>query len=367
MSKSNKPDIVSRLEKHNTHDDRIKIRTREKTNGGLSVYFDIYLNGKRETDRVPKSLHLTGTQASLKEDKEKLALIVAMRDQKQNELLKNETGFTLSDDSGKDFMLYFEQKAKTKDHNWTTCIKHLKTFINGKKLTFGNINYSFCSKFAEYLQSVVGQNTSIMFFQKFKSTLNLAIKEDIIAKNPAQNISIKKKDTKREFLHIHEVEKLIATPKTNFDTCNAFLFSCFTGLRFSDIKNLRFDQIRDGYIEFKQQKTGSNERFKLSSSALVIIKAMSEFKRSELVFPLHILNSVEIQLKKWIKAAEIDKHITFHCGRHTFATMALTRGVDIFTVSKLLGHRDISTTMIYAKLIDSKKDEAIDKMPEFSI
>ena len=73
---------------------------------------------------------------------------------------------------------------------------------------------------------------------------------------------------------------------------------------------------------------------------------------------------LQFHLRKWIKDAEIEKEISFHCARHTFATMCLTQEVDIFTVSKLLGHKDLESTQIYAKLIDKKKDEAIDKLPE---
>jgi len=367
MAKSNKPEIMTRLDKHNTHDDCIKIRARVKTAGGISVYFDYFNKGKRELKYLDKKLHFDGTPAMLQSDKDKLKIIVTMRDQLQNDLLKNETGFTLSDDKDKDFTPYFEHLAQGKDHNWLTCIKHFKKFTKGARISFANINHSFCSKFAEYLQSQVGANTAIMFFQKFKSTLTIAVKEDIISKNPSLNVSMKRADTKKEFLNIDEIKKLTTAPKPNPDSCNAFLFSCFTGVRISDLRALTFDQIQDGYLIFKQQKTGNNERMKLNQTALNIIKMQSEFRRNDHVFNLMILTTIERHLKIWTTTAGIDKHITFHCGRHTFATMALTNDIDLYTVSKLLGHRSIASTQIYAKLIDKKKDEAVDKLPEIDM
>jgi len=363
---ANKPEIIQRLEKNNTHDDKIKIRAREKSAGGYTIYLDFFNKGKRELFYLSKDLHLTGTQKELQKDKDKLAVIKSIRDEKQNDLLKAETGYTLSENK-KDFSEYFGELANKKDKVFKASLKHFTIFTQGKKTTFDKLNYNFCQKFAEYLKSVVEPNSAQMYFTKFKATINQAIREDILTKSPAMNVIIEKADTKREFLTLDEVKALSATPKPNIDTCNAFLFSCFTGLRISDLRALTFDQIQDGYLEFKQQKTGQNERIKLKPTALKIIEIQAGFKRSDKVFDMQTIINVEKHLKQWTLSAGISKHITFHCSRHTFATLALTNDIDLFTVSKLLGHRDIKTTQIYAKLIDKKKDEAIDKLPDIEL
>lgn len=365
MNTTNKPEILSRLEKCNSHNDSIKIRARAKKPAGFTVYFDFYNKGSRTLKYIDKKLHFDGTPATLAADKEKLKIIVAMRNQLQNDQLKSDTGFSLSAGKDKDFLIYFESVAK--DTNWHSPINHFKNFANGKKITFDSINRVFCAKFAEYLQARLKTNSAITFYQKFKAALNRAVKEDIITKNPAASVTMKKADTKREFLSFEEIKTLSRTDKPNLDSCNAFLFSCFTGLRISDLRSLTFAQIKDNYIEFKQQKTGQNERFKLSSAAQKIVSQQAEFCRSDKVFNLITLGNINVHVDKWAKAAGINKYITFHCARHTFATMALTNDIDLYTVSKLLGHRDIKTTQIYAKLIDKKKDEAIDKLPDMDI
>ena len=126
------------------------------------------------------------------------------------------------------------------------------------------------------------------------------------------------------------------------------------------------EQIHDKYIQFRQQKTGDMERIKLNPDALKIIEEQikTNLIGNSNIFNLPSRTHIKRLMRIWIKESQINKKITFHCSRHTFATLCLTYDVDLYTVSKLLGHRDIKTTQIYAKLIDKKKDEAIDKLPE---
>ena len=178
----------------------------------------------------------------------------------------------------------------------------------------------------------------------------------------ANGIQIKKTQAKREFLTISELKRLRDSHLDQDEVKQAFFFSCFTGLRLADIKALNFYQIEEGYLSFTQRKTQGNERIKLNKTALSIIEKQKELKQDGTIFdlPYNISNII----KKWVKENGINKKITFHCARHTFATMCLTAGNDIFTTSKLLGHKDVKVTQIYAKLIDKKKDEAVDRLPE---
>lgn len=365
--KNEEPKIITRLKKNNTQDSKIKIRTKAKSDG-FSVYFDFFKDGKREFEFLDKELHLSGTDAEFENDKKKLALIVAIRAERQNEYLKNKTGFSLQTEKDIDFITYFHKLAETKnDHVWLSSYKHFVVFINAKSLDLKKIDYKLCQKFADYLTSILKTNSAKVYYTKFRAVFNQMIKEELLNRNPASKIIMQTEDSKREFLSLDEIGHLAAISKPNPDTCNAFLFSCFTGLRISDLRQLTFDQIKDGYIEFRQQKTGQNERIMLNNTAISIINLQSKFKRSEKVFNLNTSASIEVHLKKWTASAGIEKHITFHCSRHSFATMALTNDIDLFTVSKLLGHRDIKTTQVYAKLIDKKKDEAINKMPNIKI
>ena len=214
----------------------------------------------------------------------------------------------------------------------------------------------------------VAVNTAVVNFTIFKSSLSRAVKENIIPSNPARHLTIKKVDVDREFLTIEEMQKLKDTPCDDEAVKSAFFFSCFTGLRISDIEALTFDNIENGYLKFKQKKTNGIDRMKLHPEAMKIVDELRAFSNSNdaRIFNLKSNPVVNKHLRHWVRDSGISKKITFHCARHTFATLCMTYDVDLYTVSKLLGHRDIKSTQIYAKLIDKKKDEAIDRLPELA-
>jgi len=179
---------------------------------------------------------------------------------------------------------------------------------------------------------------------------------------------IKKPETKREYLTIQEVKKLYKTKCSNQEVKDAFIFSCFTGLRYSDVINLTWNNISNDKIEFKQRKTGGVEYLPISQTAKdILVKRQKGKNKSKLIFNVPTKVGIFKHIKNWVKDAGIKKRVSFHTARHTFATMTLTQGVDLYTVSKLLGHKDISTTQVYAKIIDSKKDEAVHKLPHLNL
>ena len=191
----------------------------------------------------------------------------------------------------------------------------------------------------------------------------------LIDRNPFKLLDAKEKPQKnssiREFLTIEEVKQLMATPCRYEIVKRAFLFSCFTGLRYSDIKSLLWSEIRkaaDGrtlFLEHPQVKTRKIVTVPLSEEALKWMPRQQKDK--EHVFhQLQITSTtVEVILGEWMKEAGIEKHITYHCSRHTAATMLLTLGADLYTVSKILGHSSIKMTEVYAKIVDKKKLETV--------
>jgi len=146
----------------------------------------------------------------------------------------------------------------------------------------------------------------------------------------------------------------------------AFLFSCLTGLRWSDINKMVWSEIQHSnemghYIRFRQKKTKGAETQPISEQAFGLLAEREE--PEERVFKGLKYSAWHNQkLQLWVMRAGITKTITFHCARHTYATLQLTMGTDIYTVSKLLGHRELKTTQIYAKVIDKKKQEAANKI-----
>lgn len=233
----------------------------------------------------------------------------------------------------------------------------------GSFVSFKNIDRRMCEKYADHLKKKYKDITAKTIFTKFRSCLLQAVRHGIIAVNPAAGITIAAADSDRQYLTLDELRLMMATPICQTGIKNAFLFSCWTGLRLSDIQALKPDQIRDGFLYYTQIKTGGVERIKLSDNALAILASHQPGKQR--LFEMYSDKSyISRVVAGWAVLAGINKHITFHCARHTFATLCLTYDIDLYTVSKLLGHRDIKTTQIYAKLIDKKKDEAIDKLPK---
>ncbi|MEO4971044.1 site-specific integrase, partial [Bacteroides uniformis] len=195
--------------------------------------------------------------------------------------------------------------------------------------------------------------------------LNMAVDDDVLSVNPGLAIDRKAicgEETPREYLTIDEVRKLIEADAPRADVKIAFLFSCFCGLRLSDVRALQWKKIIEDngniHMELRQKKTGRMLYLPLNKQAQAYLP---HTKRSaeDYVFSLPCTSTIDLQLKKWAQNAGINKKLTYHMSRHTFATMELTMGADLYTTSQLLGHADVETTQVYAKIIDAKKEAAV--------
>ena len=194
------------------------------------------------------------------------------------------------------------------------------------------------------------------YLDAMRAGLNIAINEKIIQSNPLIGIDIKVEETKREHLTNTELKAFIKTKSDHTGVKQAFLFSCFTGLRLGDIMKLTFDNFEDENLIFRQQKTRKTEAFPLSKDALNIYHTQKElYDNKGNVFQLPHKSKINLQLKDLAKEAGIEKNSHYHMSRHTFAILALTSGMSIYEVSKFLGHTDIKTTEIYLKFIPEHK------------
>jgi integrase len=209
-------------------------------------------------------------------------------------------------------------------------------------------------------------NTLAVYVATMRYIVNQAYREGLLPANPIANIKgIGYEETNRTYLTADEVRRLADTPCDNDVTKRAFLFGCLTGIRNCDIRSLTWADVheQDGYtrIIFRQAKTHGQEYLDISAQASSLMG--SRGRDNEPVFPLMSWHAVRQHLKAWAKRAKISKHVTFHTSRHTFAVMML-QVTDIYTVSKLLGHRELSTTQVYAKVLDKAKRDAVDNMPQ---
>ena len=249
--------------------------------------------------------------------------------------------------------------------------------IGKPDMLLAEVDREFCRGFIAFLRTckynkgkkTISNTTARLMVNRIAAALNKAVVEGLIPSNPFKTLEAKEKPKKdsvaREFLTIEELKVLIKTPCRYEIVKKAFLFSCFTGLRYSDVKSLRWSEIHtaaDGktlYIEHDQVKTKSRVTIPLSDEALKWMPKREE--GIDLVYhELRITaTTVEVVLQEWMEDCQIDKHITYHCSRHTAATTLLTLGANLYVVSKLLGHSSIKMTEVYAKIVDQKKIETM--------
>lgn len=373
---------------------KVKLRKKKITGNRQSFYLDFYPpithpeTGK-PTRREFLGLYLfenTKNPIDKQHNKETEQLAEQLRQKRDIQLNKPEiyTGFEkeklrIHELGEQNFVAYFKNladKRKASNHdNWISAYKYLITFTKGE-IKFSDLNVKFCNDFKEFLLSTksnhrskqnLAQNSALSYFNKLKATLKQAYKDGFLAFDLNANVEpIKQEETRRNYLTIEELNVLVKTECNNPVLKNAALFSALTGLRFSDINNLIWGEIHhnDDYgitLQFKQQKTKGIEYLPISEQAYSLLGEPQ--KPTDKVFDGLIYSAYSNKhLAKWIALAGISKDITFHCFRHTYATLQLYNGTDIYTVSKMLGHKDIKTTQVYVKIVDDSKRKTVDKI-----
>ena len=369
----------------------IRLRQRRTSSGLISLYLDIYLNGKRSYEYLKMYLVPERTRADKEKNKQTLLLADAIRAKRVVELRNGQYGFQSQFASNTGFFDYYrslcEKRLGTESGgnwgNWYSCLHHLKKYEKRENITFSDITPEWVQGFKDYLENEavawghdyrkrikdkpLARNSKVSYFNKLRACLNQAYEERIILVNPLRGIEgFKAEEGTRMYLTIDEVRKLAQTPCRSEEVKTAFLFSCLTGLRRSDIAKLTWGEVHQQgeftRIIFRQKKTGGQEYLDITEQAAALMSERGA--DDERVFKwFNSPGSTNDIIRVWVAQAGIKKDITFHCGRHTFATMMLDLGTDIYTVSKLLGHRELSTTQIYAKVLDKNKQAAVAAIP----
>lgn len=366
----------------------VYLRKRPRSNGTVALYLDICRNGKRTNEYLKLYLVPERTREDKQKNKETLKLAEAMRAKRIVEIQSKDFGLDVTTHEDALFLdvmrKIIDRKDGTTKTSWQNCLAHILKYEPNERITFREITPQWVQGFRDYLDTKamqwaidtrkrevepkpISQGTKALMFQKFCTVFNIAMREGIIRMNPTAGVErFKDPESDREFLTIEEIKQLRKTPPPDKDLAQAFFFSCLTGLRWSDIVKLKWSEVQEWHtgtrIVFTQKKTGGLEYLDLNSQAASMLGTRG--KPDELVFPrLGPIQSARISIAAWVRSAGIDKHITFHCARHTFAVMMLDLGVDLYTVSKLLGHKSIETTQVYAKILDKNKKAAVERIP----
>lgn len=360
-----------------------KLRRRKLTDGRVSLFLDRSVDGGHEYEFLQLYLLPETSSTAMRQNARTLRKAEEVLLSRTEALLnaKVETGLA---NSGTGIQLSdwlqtcYEnhEKRGARDLGSISNVKRsLHMFRPDTRLS--DIDRQFCLDLIEWLCNTyrhrltgkpISARTADTYCQTFRTMLNEAVREGLMDKNPWNRLEtiekIKKPESKREYLTIDEIRSMIATDCPNELVKRAYLFSCFTGLRISDVRNLRWGDIyhENGqtFVSVVMKKTTKPLYIPLSKQALKWMPNKDSDNSSDHVFG-NLVNygNVNENLKKWAEAAGIRKHISYHTSRHTFATMMLTLGADLYTVSKLLGHSSVKHTQIYARIINRKKDEAV--------
>ena len=325
------------------------------------------------------------------QNKETLQLAKKIRFEREQELLENRDGYRLKKDRQIDFLQYFQTYIDTYTKKDVRMLKialqRFKDFLNdtpeyrrfAKGLKPEQMSKDMMIAFAEYLQSrSVGEGAKSIY-QRFKKVIKYAIDHDDMTKNPCTGVSIKIDDQilRKDVLSLDEEKALIAThyEGENPNIRRAFIMCLYCGLRFCDVKDLTFANVdySNRLLKFEQNKTkghsaNSGVVIPLNDGLLKLIgEPTDEQGKDSLIFPLPSYEMCSKAVKRWVKRAGIEKHISWHCARHSFAVNILNNGENIKTVASLLGHSGLKHTEKYTRAVDELKQKAINSLPTLDI
>lgn len=403
--------------------DNPKLMGRALTDGRDSLYLEFYYgkvevvgkngNSYKKNDRKTELLGLYLWQAprtpmERQQNKETLELAKKIRFERGQQLLESDEGYRLKKDRDVDFLAwmwaYYEAYTKAdKRHikrayscfvdylvdpsgeliprpEWTDeqlakATGEKEKRVSALRVKPRQLNKAMMTDFAEYLLRRFRGDGPHTLYGRFKKVIKAAVDADILGKNPCIGVSIKVDNgaLKKDVLSMDEVATLAAThyPGENPHIRRAFIFCLYCGLRWCDVKDLTYSNVdfSNRLLKFEQAKTKGHS----SASGVVIplndglLSLIGTGRRDELIFPLPSHAMCLKALRHWTARAGIEKHITWHCARHSFAVNILNNGANIKTVASLLGHSGLSQTEKYTRAVDSLKAEAINSLPELKL
>lgn len=357
---------------------KLKGKVREKT---LSLFLEYYKGYKEENGKTKpivereylkrNILREPKTPIEKAENKKTMDFAEEVRMIRQQQSAYKEEGLldpTLSRINFIEFMRSIgENKNRKENAVYRSMIKAFINFIKKDDIRPKELTEIICEEFALYLLKNYNGETPRTLFSKFKHCIKVAKKKDMFRTNPAEDVKVKAPEgLRKKVLTPDDIIKLSNTPCKHRYLKLAFLFSVNTGLRFCDIRELKWEDIEDGRLKIAQVKTTKHVHMKLNDAALKIINKLC--KNTTYLFEhLPANHTCRVNLNNWVKDAGINKHITFHCARHTFATLLISNGVDIKTAADLMGHSGINHMVKYMHGVGELRDKAVDKLPEIEL
>ncbi len=384
-----------------------KLMAKELANGRDSLFLEYYwgchtevneLTGKevikKDRQREYLSLYLwraPRTSEERQENKDTLLLAKKIRFERGQQMLEDTQGYRLKIKSEAINFIewcrsYCNSYTKKDKRVISLSIDRFVDFLRetpeyerfSVRITPNMVTKEMMVKFVDYLQQRSRGEGAHTLFLRFKKIVKNAVEKDVFVRNPCDGIVIRvdKNAIKKEILSQDEILRLINTHylHENTEIRRAFIFSLYTGLRFCDVNQLMFANVdmANRMLRFDQSKTkghsnASMVQIPLSDTILKLIGTSSEGDREQTIFNLPSHTMCLKALRRWVKNAGIDKHITWHCARHSFAVNILNNGANIKTVSSLLGHSGLQHTEKYTRAVDALKQAAIESLPSLDI
>ena len=366
----------------------VHLRTKKIAHGKESIYLDIVKDGVRRKEYLGLYLVPEQTRADKVINRATLKTAEEIKAKRLIELLEGKLTFAGKKDAKVNLIEWLEEQRlyyyDNDNMNYSktihNLIRHLELF-NAKQVTLKEVTPAFLRKFLEYLRGDgankyggrLCQETIYTYFTILSILMNKAVRLDLIASNPFHKLSQAEKPQRRtkkkEYLTLDEVKRMSVAECDDWRVKYAFLFCCFTGLRYVDVSRLKWKHIvevgkGEYQIELVQQKTKEPVYIPLSANALKWLPERGYDGKENYIFKFRDRSIIYDYLNKWAKTAGVEKHVTFHMSRHTCATLLLYYGTDLYTVSKILGHTSIKTTQVYAKVADEMKRKAVGNVPE---
>lgn len=334
------------------------------------------------TDKTGNPRKLTLTPAQKHHNKEILEAIELLRAKRFREITKPDIyteaelkTLELAENKKKIFTEYFKEKAENATNSagaWKACYGYFVKYYNN--VLFSDINKTLIEDFKNRLLDTyqlkstkhkLRRNSVASYFIRFIQVLEMAYEDNYLSQSFKGRIGwIEEEEVMKNFLTIDECRTLFTTEFSDETLRRYCIFAFLTGLRYSDINNLTWEDVvvRDkvSYIFFRMQKTSAFQYHPISEEAVNLMGDRT--KKSDFVFDRIAYHSLNDNLRKWLLKAEIDKKVTFHNFRTSYAVAQLEAGADIYLISKMLGHKNVTTTEIYAKIVDKRKVSTINNI-----
>lgn len=387
--------------------DNPKLKQKTLSDGRISLFLEYYLGYtkvydeekdkeviRKDRKREFLSLYMISnprTPIERQANKQTLELAKVIRFEREQEMKKDKTGLRVLRPKGVNFLdafqAYIEAYTKKDIRMMEGVFRRFKAFlmedypIYQKSIKPDQIDKKMVEKFVEYLESKSTGEGAHGYYQRFKKFVLYAIDQQIMLKNPCKGVKCKIDGNalRKDILSIEEVQKLIATKyeAQNTNVRRAFIFCLYTGIRFCDVIELKYSDVdfSNKLLIFEQAKTkghsaSSGVIIPLNDGLLSLIGSQPVNNEGEpmdgVIFNLPSHTMCIKALERWVKRAGINKHITWHCARHSFAVNILNKGANIKTVSSLLGHSGLRHTEKYTRAVDELKKAAIDSLPELN-